>query len=274
MQKQMLQTRLIKFVDDLADATTRARASVQMQAYLDFVARFRAHGYSWGNLLLIYWSMPHATLVAGRRHWEGLDRKIRDGEPPIAILAPRKRKVQVRDANGEEAEVVAMRGVLTVHVFDVSQTHGAPLPPMPDWKSPARHAQLQKQLLAFAAAHGIQVQVAELRADTQGASYGGGVVLAPYAGTKTLIHELAHERARHHQAGLPRRIVEVEAEAVAYIVARHYAIPDLNSANYLALFDAGAADIRARLATILRCAEEIITWVEPRFIPVAREEEV
>jgi hypothetical protein len=275
MHEQMLQTRLMRFVNDLADETTRARATEQMQAYLDFVARFRAHGYSWGNLLLIYWSMPHATLVAGRRQWEALSRKIKDGEPPIAILAPRRQKVTVRAASGEDEEVVAMRGVLTVHVYDVSQTCGAPLPPMPDWKSPARHEQLQQQLLAFAAAHGIQVQLTDLHGDTQGASYGGGVALSPVAGTKTLIHELAHERALHHHAGLPRRIVEVEAEAVAYIVARHYGIADLHSANYLALFDAGAGDIRARLATILRCAEEIILWVEPRFIPVfERPEEV
>ena len=149
MQEKMLQTRLMRFVDDLADETTRARASEQMRAYLDFVARFRAHGYSWGNLLLIYWAMPHATLVAGRRQWEAQGRKIKDGESPIAILAPRRQKVTVRAASGEDEEVVAMHGVLTVHVYDVSQTCGAPLPPMPDWKSPARHEQLQQQRCAL-----------------------------------------------------------------------------------------------------------------------------
>ena len=147
-------------------------------------------------------------------------------------------------------------------MFDIAQTGGEPLPAVPDWKSPARQAELQAKLEAFAATHGIRVSVRALAGETQGVSWGGAIELAPEAGTKTLVHELAHELLAHHEAILPRAVRELEAEAVAYTVARHYGIEGLRSPNYLALVDAKAEDIRARLKTIQRTAAQIIRGVD------------
>ncbi len=256
MKTTDLTARLTQFIEELADETTRARASEQMQAYLDCVSKF--HQYSWHNCLLIALTRPDATRVAGFRRWLELKRFVRKGEKGIPILAPCVRKKS--DDDSEKApDAITFR---VVYVFDISQTDGELLPPIPDWKSPARQEALQLKLLAFAAGRGIHVTVKDLSGETQGVSWGGALALSPMAGTKTLIHELAHELLKHHTAEVPRVVRELEAEAVAYTVARHYGIVGLQSPNYLALVHATAEEVRARLKTIQTCAAEIIRGVE------------
>ena len=65
---------------------------------------------------------------------------------------------------------------------------------------------------------------------------GGSIVLSPEAGTKTLIHEIAHEflhQVENNQ--LSRAEKEMEAEAIGYIVSRSLGIDELASPNYLVL---------------------------------------
>src|SRR2546428_229455 len=83
----------------------------------------------------------------------------------------------------------------------------------------------------------------------RGASLGGAIVLIAEASTKTLIHELAHELL--HRSGEPdsrpsQTIIEIEAEATAYVVCHHFGVSETKSSNYLALWGADAASIRAR----------------------------
>ena len=58
----------------------------------------------------------------------------------------------------------------------------------------------------------------------------------------TRVHELAHEIMRHHDSELPASIKEVEAEATAYVVCRHFGLQSKNTPNYLAMH-ATAEDI-------------------------------
>ena len=51
------------------------------------------------------------------------------------------------------------------------------------------------------------------------------------------------------------------------MVARHFGLEPAGSPNYLALWGAEGRDIRATLATIQRCAAEIISAVEGESIP-------
>jgi hypothetical protein len=117
------------------------------RAMLDTAARF--HCYSLGNLLLIAGQEPTATWVAGFRVWQGLGRQVRRGERGIGILAPCTYRTPAADPAGTTATpspagVVAaagapqdraagdrsreVRGFRRVHVFDVAQTDGDPLP--------------------------------------------------------------------------------------------------------------------------------------------------
>ncbi len=81
----------------------------------------------------------------------------------------------------------------------------------------------------------------------------------PSAGTKTLIHEIAHE-VLHQGEGAPskRTIRELEAESVAYIVAKYFGLDGLASPNYIALYGATTELIMQHLARIRATASDII----------------
>jgi antirestriction protein ArdC len=57
--------------------------------------------------------------------WQQLGRQVRRGERGIGILAPIVRNVETDHGDEEERRVVGFRGV---HVFDISQTDGEPIP--------------------------------------------------------------------------------------------------------------------------------------------------
>jgi len=117
-------------------------------------------------------------------------------------------------------------------------------------------------MFRHAEANGIKITLRELPGNSQGISTGGEIVLSPEAGTKTLIHEIAHELMHMEQLGKDKTILELEAEAVAYVVARHFGIKDLASPNYIALHGADAEMILAHLARIQETAAIIIQDVE------------
>ena len=253
-----LTTKIEAYVEELAALTDQARIADAMQAYLETASRF--HHYSSGNVMLILLARPDAQQVAGYRTWQQVGRQVRKGERGIAILAPMF--IRLEKDNPESKTLVRFK---VVHVFDLAQTDGEPLPEPPDWTSPERNELLTQRLLAFAASHGIQVTFKRLDGSTQGASIGGSIVLSPEAGTKTLIHELAHEQLHQGQQTerpTSREAKEAEAEAVAYVVGRHFGLESLGSPNYLALWHADSKVLKAYLERIVGCSRQIITALE------------
>jgi hypothetical protein len=73
-------------LEELAQATDAASKSEEMLRYLDFCAKF--HNYSPGNIWLIMFARPDATLVAGYHKWKSMGRWVQKGERGIPILAP------------------------------------------------------------------------------------------------------------------------------------------------------------------------------------------
>ena len=199
--------------------------------------------------MLIAFSKPDATQVAGYKTWQGMKRYVRKGEHGIAILAPVV--YHVKDDFGQPTPETHVN-FKSVYVFDVSQTDGEPLPEPPNWKSPEQDAELTARLIAFAHANGIIVTVETLPGEVQGQSRGGTVALSPDAGTKTLIHELAHEMLHKNTVATlaPRNLKELQAESVAYVVARHFGLEPAGSPNYLALWGADSTTIRQSLTAI------------------------
>ncbi len=252
-----LKARITAHIQELAQATDAARVSQEMKQYLDMCASF--HHYSPCNVWLILMSRPSASYVAGFKKWQGMGRFVRKGEHGIPILAPIITTL-TNDKGEEEQRLV---GFKVVYVFDVSQTDGEPLSEPPDWKSPEKNAELQERLLHFAQSKGIQVQVKSLGMDIQGVSLGGKVILDPEAGTKTLIHEIAHELLHHVKNVLTDHTYrELEAESIAYVVARHFGLNGLSSPNYNALHGATADLITQHLERIRNTAAEIINAIE------------
>lgn len=215
---------------ELAQATDEARVSKEMVRYLEFCVKF--HEYSALNIWLILKTKPEATYVAGFNAWKKLQRYVKRGEKGITILAP---MFYLEDPGDKDSQKV-LQGFRIVHVFDISQTDGQPLPEAPNWKSPEKNLELQRRLLGFAKLNGIQVIIKELEGETQGISTGGSIVLSPEAGTKTLIHELSHELLHQvEKFQLSRAEKEMEAESIAYVVCSYFGMTNLCSPNYLAL---------------------------------------
>jgi hypothetical protein len=248
-----LKTRITEHIQELAEATDAARVSEEMQQYLDMCARF--HRYSPQNVWLILMTRRDATHVAGFKKWQSMGRHVKKGERGIPILAPIFKKIE----NNDSEEVEKLIGFKVVYVFDVSQTEGESLPGPPDWKSPEKNAELTKLLMDFALSKDIIVEVKDLPGEIQGASCGGKIILDPEAGTKTLIHEIAHEML-HQVKDAPKdsTIRELEAESVAYIVAKHFGLDGLSSPNYNALHGATAKMILEHMERIRKSATEII----------------
>ena len=241
-----LKTRITEHIKELAEATDIARMSEAMHEYLDMCGKF--HQYSPHNVWLILLACPYATQVAGFKKWRTMNRFVRKGERGIPILAPILVKVDSDDIQEEKKLLV---GFKVVYVFDISQTDGEPIPEPPNWKSPEQNAVLQERLIRYAEQQGITVKVKMLAGDTQGMSTGGTIVLDPGAGTKTLIHEIAHELMhKNGHVSLQRSVKELEAESVAYVVARHFGLEGLASPNYMALHGADAEMIRAHMERI------------------------
>jgi len=85
--------------------------------------------YSFGNLMLIHFQRPGATLCAGFNQWKKHKRHVKAGEHALWVLAPVlvKAKGEPKDGETEAEPGYFLRGFRSVPVFDVSQTEGEPV---------------------------------------------------------------------------------------------------------------------------------------------------
>ncbi len=130
------------WVEQFAEVSDEARASTELQEWLDVQSRF--HDYSYRNTLLIKCQCPVATRVAGYNTWRTeFDRHVTEGESAVWIWAPiittkcpefgnapsyhEKTDCEYDDTPPEEWSE-GLVGFKPVPVFDISQTEGEPLP--------------------------------------------------------------------------------------------------------------------------------------------------
>ena len=202
-------------------AALNAGKSEALTNYLAAVARF--HQYSFQNILMIARQCPDATRVAGFHAWHSLGRYVKKGETGIAILAPlvrREESTQESETN-KESRIFGFRAV---HVFDVSQTDGSPLPTIGVAQGePGEYFTRLQQLVQE---QGIVLKYSADIAPAKGASFGKKIVLlpdlAPAEKFSTLVHELAHEMLHRdtRRSETTQRVRESEAEAVAFVVGQ------------------------------------------------------
>jgi hypothetical protein len=244
-------------IQELADATDAASMTTEMLHYLETFSKF--HQYSSFNVWCILMNCPDATNVAGFQKWRQLNRFVRKGEKGIPILAPMIAHEDPDDPGSNQV----LKGFKVVYIYDVSQTEGEDLPEPPNWKSPEQNAVLSTRLVEFANQHGISVEIKDLGGNTQGLSKGGSIVLDPAAGTKTLIHEIAHE-LMHRDSTRPddADIRELEAESVAFVVGKHFGLESIGSPNYVALRGVTSRNILSHMDRISQISAEIITAIE------------
>lgn len=277
---QALHAQLVGQVEQLATSEAWKRM-------LQAAARF--HHYSPANILLITAQRPDATRVAGYRTWTTLGRHVKKGEHGIAILAPCTYKstdtpattptIDSDRAGDSRLPTVEPdeRGVLRhlhsfriVHVFDVTQTDGEPLP---DIAPRLLHGEAPPGLIDHLTDLTKQAGFAVERGPCQGANgytnFSTHTVrildtVSPAQAAKTLAHELGHIRADHQHRFTDyatnttcRGQAEIEAESIAYLVTTTAGLsPNDYSVPYLAGWSGGDTnllrDAMTRVVTIAR----------------------
>jgi hypothetical protein len=255
-----IKTKIETLIDNLCKLTDEAAKSDALANFLASIARF--YHYSYFNAMLILIANPNATQVAGYNAWLKFHRYVKRGEKGIPILAP----IIIKPKDEPDETRKKLVGFRTVYVFDISQTDGEPLPEMPDWKSPAMLESIHARLLDFASSKGITVDVQDINNGAQGYSARGKIVLDTTAGTKTLVHEIAHELLHQIPDKIrpSHQVMEVEAESIAYVVCSFFGLSDLASPNYLALWHAEPKTIKASLVIIQQTAAQIINYINPQ----------
>ena len=250
-------------VDELIAALEQGK-SERLLEYLAFQARF--HQYSFCNCLLIAMQKPEATHVAGFHRWRELGRFVKKGERGIMILAPlvRRRQSSETDYDGEEATSVrSVIGFRTAYLFDVSQTDGAEVPEFSSISGDP--GELIVQLRTLVASYGVELRYEEQLGGAEGLSEGGKIAilqgLSAASEFAVLVHELAHERLHRtdRRRETTRRVRELEAEAVAFVVTRAVGLDGLNrSSDYIQLYGGDKEMFVASLAHIQRVAADLI----------------
>lgn len=260
LSASQLQKTITSTIEELASLLDEAQFSQEIQAYLDTVAKF--HHYSIYNQMLIHDLFPQASHVAGFCTWrDKFNRTVKKGEKGIPILAP----ILVKEEPQEEGEEPkTKRFFKVVYVFDISQTEGDPVPELDVWKSPEYRPELHNILINYAVSLGLSVDQVELGAAQGALSANKKIYLDLTAGTKTLVHEIAHYLANHLERSISHKQRELEAEAIAYVVCRHFGFEGLKSPNYLHLIGLKPEDLKASLITISTLAQQIINQIEER----------
>lgn len=265
-------------VEALKQNVLKLASSEEFQKYLAFSASMPR--FSLRNTLMIWWQMPHATVVGGAKtFWvKKMGRRVKYEEfcnRPIHIWAPIIKKE--RRADGSERD--ALVGFRLVKVYDVSQTEGGtPLPEMPRPKLlegvedggifEALRAHVEQSGLAF------KLEADPVTPDANGSySWLEKLIrvrpdLSLLQRAKTLAHEVAHWKLHSDDEGraLPREIKETEAEAASFLALAHFGIDAGSySFGYLAHWTSGNLKmIDQSLKRIEKAADEIVKVIESR----------
>ncbi|NLC98242.1 MAG: ImmA/IrrE family metallo-endopeptidase [Actinomycetales bacterium] len=186
---------------------------------------------------------PIPTYVAGYKQWASLGRQVDKGQTGYMIFAPVtarmveedgvRRRLERGESPPPHAKVTrSVVGVRPAYVFDVSQTSGKPIPPMPmphllQGQAPVG---LREGIIEQISNAGFDTVMVPNAAAIQGANgctnYATNTVsvrtdMDDAAQVKTLVHELAHVLC--HDPVDPDTIghrgrIEVEAESIALLV--------------------------------------------------------
>nr|WP_256401512.1 ArdC-like ssDNA-binding domain-containing protein [Haloarchaeobius litoreus] len=282
------------WVEQFAELSDEARASNELQEWLDVQSRF--HDYSYRNTLLIKHQCPEATRVAGYNTWRNeFDRHVSKGESAIWIWAPIIAKRCPDCGNSQSYHASSdceyderppeewekgLVGFKPVPVFDVSQTEGEPLPELDTTAhGDGSEDELLDALLEAAPKLGVRVNLVPPEDWTHGDAAGVCTERSTYDCSllvevedvgndaqvaSVLAHEYTHALLHFDVDDVDEREKrEVEAESTAYVVSQYFGLDASNSAFYVAAWEGEPAEaIQERLQRIVDTAQEIIDAIE------------
>ncbi len=249
-----------KALQELITALEQGKSEA-LKSYLGTMAKF--HHYSFGNIMLIGSQMPQASRVAGFNAWKKLNRFVKRGEKGIMILAPLVYNRSPKDGAEDEKTIAGFRAV---HVFDVTQTEGEPLPELSEVQGDP--AEKLDSLKALISKHAIELEYTDEIAPAEGMSKNGKILilpdLSPAHEFSVLTHELAHEllHQKHRERETTRTMRETEAEAVAFVVTSAIGLnTNTAAADYIQLWKGDKDTLCESLHHIQQAATEILSVI-------------
>ena len=276
IEPEVKERKIDEVLKRLKEGVNEIQDSHNFREFLLTMSKF--HDYSIGNLILITIQRPDATRVAGFRTWQELGRWVKKGEKGIAILAPclppkSARVTEPKDEEPDEEEKVTEIRPLyfkVVHVFDISQTDGKPLPEfeVPSLTGEANE-ELFENLMVLTREQGLEVNF-ESRPHQDPAikgSYSGkSIWVRPEESRAQQLKTLLHEVAHYYSEGvfhIPRRDAETIAESVAFTIGVHFGFDSgIRSFSYVALWAEDKKVLEANLTAIRKVSTKIFDALE------------
>jgi len=283
--KQKHEDQLKEITDKLEQGIKEVFSSERYREYLSVMNRF--HNYSFGNLVLILMQKPDASLVAGYKTWQTMERQVKKGEKGIMILAPcLKKKVIlvekidpktgeiIEDSNGnviKERQEVQYATFHPVAVFDVAQTEGKELPSLADeLKGQVADYSVLMDAVKKAAPAPIRFEPWEEEKKGYYSPVQNEIVvkegMSELQTIKTTIHETAHSILHSNPVlNKDRATVEVEAESVAFVVCQHLGLDTSDySFGYLAGWSSNKElpELKSSLSIIQKTSHELIEQID------------
>jgi hypothetical protein len=285
-RNQELAIKIDNFIKELANAVQGELTGEKVAEYLDFKKRFRK--YSFHNTILMFVQKPNATYVAGFNAWKKMGVSVNKGAKAITIIAPVKKKEEDLKPNddGTEGEVITKSNrtkFRAVPVFDISDTNAVEKgikPEKPEWHDPNTPSEtadkIYEYVLEFCKDKGIKITHDPARGGEMGWASGDHVNLTSNISglnrLSTLIHEIAHSLLHFKDSSvffgdLSTEIQtyeegELQAEAVAFTVLKHYDMDVKHSPTYMALWRADKDAVIKNMTIINKTANFIIDGID------------
>ena len=263
--------------------------------YLNILSKF--HNYSYGNCVLIAKQMPSATHVAGFNFWRDvMKRHVKRDEKGIKILAPSPykamREVEKTGKDGKpytEDMLVTVPGYKAVHVFDVSQTYGQPMPKLTTdlTESVEKYNDLYDALEAMSP---VPISFESIKSSAKGYFDPIEKLIVVQDGMseaqniKTTIHEIVHARLHDIDKNIDEdgkrpssRTREIEAESIAYCVCQNYGLDTSEySFGYIASWssDKELPELKDSLNIIRKETNAIISQVDVKLSEIQKEKDL
>ena len=265
--------------------------------YLSVMSRF--HNYSTNNCMLIYMQNPNATRVASFKAWsEKFERHVSKGEKSIKIIAPApyKKKIDVQKIDPDTKEPlfdkdgnpimtqkeIVMPAFKAVAVFDISQTHGKPLPQLAQTlNGTVENYETIKEAIRKTAP--VPIKFERLPENKDGFFSPSEQSISIREGMSepqtlcAMVHEIAHSILHNPETSDEKKThskEEVEAESVAYAVCKYFGIDtDENSFGYLASWskDKDVKELRESLDIVNETSAVLISSIEKNYREITKE---
>jgi hypothetical protein len=267
-----MQDKITSFLDELKEKIKTDASSPEVQEFFNFRKKFRR--YSFANQMLIFIQKRNATHVAGKNKWlKEFNRQLKKGAKGIYIYVPISKKLNQDEADAaQDQEVLRQTRFILRPVFDVSDTEQIEgkenkMVEEPKWFDETTPDEKTRvifdALMDFAKKRNIQVDIsAEGLGGARGVSKMGSIQLMS-ENISTLVHEIAHEMLHDLEARMEvdRKIKELQAEGVAYVVLREFDLPHEHASKYLAIWRIDPEHVSENEKIIGGAAREIIDYI-------------